>query len=127
MTERSRSGGEDDHRHERHEDLPPYRQAVRFAGEQPAGRAFHALQAAIFADATNDLSVYRLGINDRWYVAVLGLPPPPQLSHHLSALLTMGEPVELPPELWQALAERRRQAMRQAPWVERHFRPPGGS
>ncbi len=127
MTERSRSGGEYDHRHERHGELPPYRQAARFAGEQPAGRAFHALQAAIFADATNDLSVYRLGISDRWYVAVLGLPPPPQLTDQLSALLARGESVELPPELWQALAERRRQAIRQAPWVERHFRPPGGS
>src|SRR5581483_10228622 len=125
--ERNRSDREGDYHRERQGELPPYRQAVRFAAEPPASRTYRAVQGAIFTHPAGDLSVYRLGVNDLWYVTVLGLPPPPDLADRIAALLATGTTTELPPELWHALAERRRQASRQGPWVERHFRPSGGS
>ena len=38
-------------------------------------------------------------------------------------ILAAGEPTDLPPAIWQALAERRSQSIRHGPWVERHYRP----
>jgi hypothetical protein len=122
MTERNRPGGEYYHRRERRGEPPPYHQAARFAGEQPAGEAYNALQDAIFRDPHNDLSAFRLILNQVWHVAVLGLTPPDQLRQQIDQVLATGEPAELPSEVLQALAERRRQSIRHASWVERHFR-----
>ncbi len=117
MTERNRPGGEYYHRRERRGELPPYHQSARFAGEQPAGTAYQQLQDAIFHDPHNDLSAYRLIVNQVWYVAVLGLTPPDPLRQHIDQLLATGEPADLPPDILQALAERRRQSIRRAPWM----------
>jgi hypothetical protein len=122
MTERNRPGGEYYHRRERRGELPPYHQSARFAGEQPAGAAYEQLQEAIFSGPPNDLSAFRLIVNQDWHVAVLGLTPPDQLRRTLDQVLASGEPVDLPPEILQALAERRRQQIRHGSWIERHYR-----
>jgi hypothetical protein len=101
----------------------PYQRASRFAGERPAGDAYVAAQRVIYEGPPNDLSVYRLQVNRLWHVAALGVLPPAPVLHALEAILDRGEAAELPAEVWQALRDRRAQAIRRAPWSERHFRP----
>jgi hypothetical protein len=105
-----------------HEPLP-YTQAARFAGEQPAAHAYAAAQDAIYTGPPNDLSVFRFRLNQVWHVAALGLQPPSELAQALTAILAAGEPATLPDDLWQLLTQRRQQATRLGPWVERHERP----
>ena len=111
--------------HPRREQEPvPYQRAARFAGEQPAGRAYAAAQRVIYeAPQPIDVSVFRLQLNQRWHVAALGLASPTPVLTALEAILATGEPADLPQEVWQALAERRAQAIRRGPWMERHYRP----
>jgi hypothetical protein len=122
MVERGRSGGEYYQRRERRGELPPYHHSARFSGEQPAGQAYEAVQAAIYTAPPNEVSVYRLIFQERWHVTALGLPPPDELRAKLATILSAGEPVELPWELLHALADRRRRSIRQGTWVERHYR-----
>lgn len=91
-------------------------------GEEPAGHAYEAAQEALYSGPPNDLSAYRLIVNTLWHVALVGFLPPPALHNTLAAILAQGEPAELPNEVWRALNERRRQAIRHAPWTERHYR-----
>jgi hypothetical protein len=71
----------------------------------------------------SDLSVYRLQLNRLWYVAALGLVPPAPVLQAIEQILDRGEPADLPVEVWDALHDRRRQATRLGPWVQRHHRP----
>ncbi len=101
----------------------PYHRTARFAGEQPAGHAYAAAQRAIFEGPPNDLSAYRFQLDRLYHVAVLGETPPTALDHQLTDILASGEPAELPAAILRLLTERRAQATRQGPWVERHHRP----
>ena len=108
----------------REREAAPYRRAARLRGEKPAGRAYERTQRVIYeARQPTDVSVYRLQLNQLWHVAALGLVPPTPVLQALETILATGEAVDLPPEVWQALTERRRQATRRGPWVERHHRP----
>ncbi len=109
------------HHPERERTEPPYHQAARFAGEQPAGRAYQQAQAAIYRTDC-DLSTYRLQVNQVWHVAVLGETPPQDLAEELQAILAAGAPATLPREVLTMLVERRKQATKLGPWVERHYR-----
>ena len=116
-------GGPEQHSRREHEPIP-YQRAARFAGEQPAGVAYFQAQEAVYAAVgAVDVSVYRFQLDRIYHVAVLGQPPPPELDATLAGILAAGEPATLPPQVLQQLAERRRQASRQAPWVQRHHRP----
>ena len=101
----------------------PYVRAARFAGEQPAGRAYFALQHAIFTAAPNDLSAYRFQLDGVYHVAVVGVRPPPALEGRLTAILAAGEPAELPTSVQQALLARRAQVTPHQRWWEAHYRP----
>jgi hypothetical protein len=100
-----------------------YQRAARFAGERPAGTAYAAAQQVIYEGPPTDLSVFRLQFQRLWHVATLGLLPPAPVLQAIEQILDTGAPAELPAEVWQALEQRRTQATRQAPWVEKHFRP----
>ena len=103
---------------------PLYQRAARFAGERPAGRAYTQAQRVIYeAPQPIDVSVFRLQLNRLWHVAALGLTPPAPVLQALEDILATGEPADLPPEAWQALAARRAQAIKGGPWTERHHRP----
>ena len=116
-------GGE----HQEHEQLL-YHRVARFPGERSAGRAYGQLQSTLYARTDSDLSVYRLLLDRIYHVAVLGLPPPPDLERRVQRVLSRGEPATLPPEVLQELVQRRAESIRLAPWVERHVRPePPGS
>ena len=101
----------------------PYERAARFGDERTASRAYTAAQRAIFIGPPNDLSTYRLQLNRIWHVAVLGEPPPAVLARELDSILAAGNPATLPAAVLAALWERRLQAIRRAPWSERHYRP----
>ena len=101
----------------------PYVQAARFAGEQPAGHAYRALQQAIFTAAPNNLSAYRVQLDGVYHVVVVGIRPPPELEEHLTAILATGEPTELPAAVQQALLARRAQVTPHSRWWEGHYRP----
>jgi hypothetical protein len=101
----------------------PYYQAARFRGECPARRAYFQAQDMLFHTPESELSAYRFQLERIWHVAVLGEPPPEDLAKKLETAFARGVPTELPPDILKLLAERREQANRQAPRVERHYRP----
>ena len=101
----------------------PYYHAARFRYENQARRAYFQAQETLFNTPDCDLSAYRFLLERIWHVAVLGEPPAEDLAQKLETAFTRGEPTELPPDILKALAECRQQATRQAPWVERHYRP----
>ena len=116
-------GGPEERSPPEHEPVP-YHRAARFAGEQPAGRAYTQAQRVIYeAPQPTDISVYRLQLNRLWHVAALGILPPAPVLHAIEDALASGEPTDLPAEVWQALSERRAQATKQGTWIERHHRP----
>jgi len=123
MSEHERPSGEHYPRRERRGELPPYLRSARFTGEQPAGQAYERAQEAIYTGPPNDLSLYRLSLDQVYHLAVLGQTPPEPLKRQLESILSVGEYAELPKAILEALAERRRQSIKVAPWVERHYRP----
>lgn len=100
----------------------PYQRASRFPGERPAGRAYTQAQQVLYEAPESDLSVFRLQLDQLWYVAALGVVPPAPVLQAIEQILDRGEPADLPRGVWDALHERRRQATRLGPWVERHVR-----
>lgn len=115
------------HEHDHHapdeQNPTPYTRAARFADEARAGRAYFTAQDAIFHTPDSDLSVYRLHFAHAYHVAVLGLEPPRPLRRRLDRILASGEAATLPPTVMNFLIERRAEATRLGPWVERHRRP----
>jgi hypothetical protein len=102
----------------------PYFQAARFSGERPAGRAYARAQDLIYQEPY-DLSAYRFLLERSWHVAIVGEPPPAAIDRSLRRILAWGESTTLPDDILQQLWERRAQAIKLSPWVERHQRPPG--
>ena len=116
-------GGPEEPVSREHEPVPYYR-AARFAGERPAGVAYVQAQEAVYAAAgAVDVSVYRFQLDRIYHVAVLGQPPPPELDATLATILAAGEPATLPTPVLRQLAERRAEATKHGPWVQRHYRP----
>lgn len=99
-----------------------YYQAARFSGEQPAERAYFKAQETIFSNPDCDLSVFRMQLNQISHVVVLGDPPAQELEQKLLLVLSSGEPASLSADILHALQERRAQAIRKGPWLERHYR-----
>src|SRR3712207_2015262 len=92
-------------------ELPRYHQVARFAGDEPAGMAYAAAQEAIFAHAGGvDLSAYRFLLDRVAHVLVLGDPPPTELHDGLRAILSAGEPAQLPEDLLKLFNARRQEA-----------------
>src|SRR3954470_24525406 len=90
-----------------HEAEPaPYAKASRFSTARRAGHVYERLQDAVFTGPPNDLSVYRIQLNQVYHVAVLGLPPPESLERRLTRLLRQGAPVTLPPDVLGTLFQR---------------------
>ncbi len=108
---------------EHREGEPAYYRVARFPGERSAGRAYHRVQETLFDDPGSDLSVYRLLLTHRWYLAILGDQPRPDLQRRLDQILAQGEPASLPEQVLGELQRRRAQAIKLGPWVERHARP----
>ena len=117
-------GGLPEQPHHKEPEPVPYHRTARFAGEHPAGEAYVAVQRVIYeAPQPTDISAYRLQLNGLWHVAALGILPPAPVLQAIEDALAAGTPAELPPEVWQTLAERRAQQIRSGPWTQGHYRP----
>jgi hypothetical protein len=111
-------------KHEREPD--EYLRVFRFSGESLAGAAYVEAQDAIYGSFDeNDLSVYRFRLNEVWHVAVYGLPPPEELRQQLESILARGKVASLPNRIVTILRDRREEATRMGPWIERHNGPGG--
>ena len=99
-----------------------YLHAAYFANEHIAGHAYNQAQEAIYTGPPNDVSAYRLILEERWHVAVLGEPPPEDLDQQLQAILGQGVPATLPEEILDYLKQRRAEAIKHGSWVEGHYR-----
>ena len=101
----------------------PYYLAAAFLDERRAGRAYNRAAELLFATDGCDLSAYRFYVGPMWYVAIIGDPPTDALEQQLRRVLTYGRLTPLPPEFIEALAQRRAEATKLGPWVERHYGP----
>jgi hypothetical protein len=99
-----------------------YTKAGRFPNQRSSGRAYNQAQETIFR-ASCDLSSFRFQLQQEWHVAVLGMPPPPDVAQTIESIFMDSEPVTLPTEVLEQLLERRRQSIKRGPWIERHYRP----
>lgn len=99
-----------------------YYQAARFTQEQQARAIYVTLQDTIYQEPC-DLSAYRFLLEDIAHIAVLGSQPSAELDERLQAMLAVGEPASLPPDVLQILDARRKQAAQHGSWVEGHYRP----
>jgi hypothetical protein len=122
MSSPERPGGQAEEPRKEHEQAP-YCLAARFKSETPAKLAYFSAQDLIFGDERADLSAYRFLLDQVSHVALVGKPPPDDLQKKLETLLSKGEPTSLPPDILQALNQRRTEAKNIAPWVEAHYRP----
>ena len=100
-----------------------YVHAAYFANEHIAGHAYNQAQEAIYSGPPNDLSTYRLMLEERWHVAVLGELPPAELDQQLQSILGQGIPATLPEEIVDYLKQRRAEMIKKGPWVEGHHWP----
>ena len=99
-----------------------YELAARFPTERAAHRAYFRAQEVVFA-APCDLSVSRFLLDHVSHVAVIGVTPPDDVDRQLRRILRSGEFTTLPGDILRFLWQRRLEANRHGPWVERHFRP----
>jgi hypothetical protein len=99
-----------------------YVRPARFPSERRAAGAYFRVQEAIFTTECA-LSAFRLQLNRRWHVVVVGTPPPEELEGIIRKILAAGEPTTLPAEVLAILLQRRADQIRLGPWVERHVRP----
>jgi hypothetical protein len=109
-----------------HEQEPSeYLRVARFAAESVAGAAYVDAQEAIYGFyEETELSAYRFTLPERgWHVAIYGLPPAQELADQLDGILAAGERTTLPDRIVRVLRDRREEATRTAPWIERHYRP----
>jgi hypothetical protein len=100
----------------------PYYLAISFHHERLARQAYDQTQALLFKEAC-ELSAFRFYVGPTWYVAIVGETPPSDLDGQLKHLLRRGDPTTLPPEVIDQLEQRRAQATKLGPWVEKHYRP----
>ena len=109
--------------HEPRAELPSYHQSARFPNERPAGKAYAKAQDLIHRRLDVDLSAYRLIVQKRWHVAVLGDTPPSDVDKRVRQILATGEQATLPEDMLRALNHRRLLAKQMQPWVEGHYVP----
>jgi hypothetical protein len=55
---------------------------------------------------------------ERWYVAVIGYPPPEPLLKQVTEAINQGEPVPLPDEVVSVMTEKRLQEISKRPYTE---------
>lgn len=100
-----------------------YLQVAYFANEHVAGHAYEQTQELLYSGPPNVLSSYRLMLDEKWHVAVLGEQPPVELDQLLQEVFGQGIPAPLPEDVVTVLQDRRREATKVGSWVECHHRP----
>src|SRR5436309_15920099 len=111
----------------------PFLMASRFASRETSQAPYDTIQAIVRKQQTlADFSVFRMIQNwpetlskappspKRWYVAVIGHPPPEPLLQQVTEAINQGEPVILPDEVVGELARRRFKETAERPYTEIH-------
>jgi hypothetical protein len=111
----------------------PFLLSSRFDSRETSQSPYDTIQA-IVRDRQDiaDFSVFRLLQNwpesmskappsqKRWYVAVIGNPPPEPFLTQVREAIQMGEPVPIPDEVTEMLVQRRMEQMAKRPYSEIH-------
>lgn len=100
----------------------PFFEAYRFRTLLVAGSAYRQAESAIKGSAHN-LSVFRFELDRVPHVATIGAQPPVSFLEQLHEILKEGSRTTLPPQIIQALWERRLKAAQEGDWIEHHWRP----
>src|SRR5437660_10639815 len=91
--------------------LYPFLLASRFASGETSQAPYDSIQAIVREQEVAEFSVFRMIQNwpesmskappspKRWYVAVIGHPPPEPLLQQVKEAINQGEPVPLPDKL----------------------------
>src|SRR2546421_5695610 len=110
----------------------PFLLASLFDSRETCEAPYDTIQAIVREQEVAEFSVFRFIQNwpesmskappspKRWYVAVIGHPPPEPLLNQLTAAIHTGEPVPLPDEVIAEMARRRLTETIQRPYTEIH-------
>jgi hypothetical protein len=108
--------------HEPAHELLAYHQTARFPNERPAGKAYAKAQDLIHRRLDVDISAYRLIVQKRCHVSVLGDAPPADVDKRVRQILSTGEAATLPEDMLRLL-NHRHLAKQMQPWAEAHHIP----
>ena len=111
----------------------PFLLASRFDSRETSQAPYDGIQAIVRERQTiADFSVFRMIQNwpeslskappspKRWYVAVIGHPPPEPLLKQVTEAINQGEPVPLPDEVVSVMVEKRLQESSKRSYTEIH-------
>src|SRR5436305_15311293 len=110
----------------------PFLMASRFASRETSQAPYDNIQAIVSGYEAAEFSVFRMIQNwpeslskappspKRWYVAVIGHPPPEPLFKQVTEAINQGEPVPLPDEVVSVLTVKRVKETIERPYTEIH-------
>src|SRR5436853_2707770 len=110
----------------------PFLLASRFASRETSQAPYDTIQAIVHEYQAAEFSVFRFIQNwpeslskappspKRWYVAVIGYPPPEPLLKQVAEAINQGEPVPLPNEVVSVMTEKRLQEISKRSYTEIH-------
>src|SRR5438045_1387410 len=112
--------------------LYPFLLASRFDSRETSQAPYDSIQAIVREQEVAEFSVFRMIQNwpesmskappspKRWYVAVIGHPPPEPLLQQVTEAINQGEPVPLPDEVVSVLTVKRVKETIERPYTEIH-------
>jgi hypothetical protein len=110
----------------------PFLLASRFDSRETSQTPYDTIQTIVREQEASEFSVFRMIQNwlesmskapsspKRWYVAVIGYPPPEPLLTKVTEAINQGEPVPLPDEVVSVMTEKRLQEISKRPYTEIH-------
>src|SRR5207248_5588033 len=110
----------------------PFLLASRFASRETSQAPYDSIQTIVREQEVAEFSVFRMIQNwpeslskappspKRWYVAVIGHPPPEPLLTRVTEAINQGEPVPLPDEVVSVMTEKRLQEISKRSYTEIH-------
>ena len=112
--------------------LYPFLLASRFDSRETSQAPYDPIQAIVREQETSESSVFRMIQNwpesmskaplspKRWFVAMIGHPPPEPLLKQVTEAINQGEPVPLPDEVVSVMTEKSLQEISKRPYTEIH-------
>ena len=110
----------------------PFLMASRFDSRETSQTPYDTIQTIVREQEVAEFSVFRMIQNwpeslskappspKRWYVAVIGYPPPEPLITKVTETIHTGEPVPLPDEVVSVMTEKRLKETTERPYTEIH-------
>src|SRR5438105_12906432 len=110
----------------------PFLLASRFASRETSPAPYDSIQTIVREQEVAEFSVFRMIQNwseslskappspKRWYVAVIGYPPPEPLLQQVTEAINQGEPVPLPDAVVSVMTEKRLQEISKRSYTEIH-------